>query len=104
MTEMEMPLPDNTAAMMTGTGPFGPVGMGGMFSVLKVRKDQKRGDYGHPGWYAHPAGTVASEWSAALDQPARSGTHGVGSMPSAGKPSGVVEVTVRKPAGGHTGH
>jgi hypothetical protein len=25
MTEMEMPLPDNTAPMMTGTGPFGAV-------------------------------------------------------------------------------
>jgi uncharacterized cupredoxin-like copper-binding protein len=37
--------------MMTGTGPFGAVGMGGMFSVLKVRRDQKRGDYKDPGWY-----------------------------------------------------
>lgn len=34
MTEMQMPLPDNTAAVMTGIGPFGAVGMGGMFSVL----------------------------------------------------------------------
>ena len=59
MTEMEMPLPDNTAAMMTGTGPFGAVGMGSMFSVVKVRKDQKRGDYSDPGWYQHPPGTVA---------------------------------------------
>jgi hypothetical protein len=25
--------------MMTGTGPFGAVGMGGMFSVVKVRRD-----------------------------------------------------------------
>ena len=40
MTEMEMPLPDNTAAMMTGTGPYGAVGMGGMFSVVKVRREQ----------------------------------------------------------------
>ena len=28
-----MPRPENTAPMMTGTGPFGPVEMGGMFSV-----------------------------------------------------------------------
>jgi hypothetical protein len=45
MTEMEMPLPDNTLPMMTGEGPFGSVEMGGMFSVLKVRRDQKPGDY-----------------------------------------------------------
>ena len=32
MTKMEMPLPDNTATMMTGTGPFGAMGIGGMFS------------------------------------------------------------------------
>ena len=44
MKEMEMPLPDNTAPMMTGHGQFGPIGMGGMLSVLKVRKDQKPGD------------------------------------------------------------
>lgn len=48
MAEMEMPLPENTAAMMTGDGPFGSVEMGGMFSVLKVRKDQKPGDYKDP--------------------------------------------------------
>jgi FtsP/CotA-like multicopper oxidase with cupredoxin domain len=50
MAEMEMPLPDNTIPMMTGDGPFGSVEMGGMFSVVKVRKDQKPGDYGNPGW------------------------------------------------------
>ena len=32
MGEMEMPLPDNTLPMMTGTGPFGPIEMGGMFT------------------------------------------------------------------------
>jgi manganese oxidase len=30
MGEIEMPLPPNTLPMMTGTGPFGPVEMGGM--------------------------------------------------------------------------
>ena len=34
MAEMEMPLPDNTIPMMTGQGPFGAVGMGGMFFEL----------------------------------------------------------------------
>jgi len=105
MTEMEMPLPDNTAAMMTGTGPFGSVGMGGMFSVVKVRKDQKRGDYSDPGWFAHPAGTVAYEWTGALaEAPRETKAEGVGSMKPMGRPKTDVEVTVRKPAGGHDGH
>ncbi|MEC5207802.1 multicopper oxidase family protein [Vogesella urethralis] len=66
MGEMEMPIPDNTAPMMTGQGPFGPLEMGGMFSVLKVRKDQPAGNYKDPGWYQHPAGTVAYEYSGDL--------------------------------------
>ena len=58
MGEMEMPLPDNTLPMMSGQGPFGAVEMGGMFTVLKVRDNQKKGDYSDPGWYDNPAGTV----------------------------------------------
>lgn len=61
MAEMEMPIPDNTLPMMTGTGPFGPIEMGGMFSMVKIRKDQKPGDYKDPGWYKHPKGSVAYE-------------------------------------------
>ena len=71
MGEMEMELPENTAPMMTGTGPYGPVEMGGMFTTLKVRKDQKPGDYKDPGWYKQPPGTQAFEWTGALPQPAR---------------------------------
>ena len=67
MAEMEMPLPDNTTPMMTGIGPFGPIGMGGMFSVVKVRDDQRAGDYSDPGPYRHPPGTLASEYTAELD-------------------------------------
>ena len=59
MGEMEMPLPDNTLPMMTGTGPFGPIEMGGMFTTVKVREGLARGDYSDPGWYRHPPGTVA---------------------------------------------
>jgi manganese oxidase len=62
MGEMEMPLPENTLPMMTGQGPFGPIEMGGMFSVLKVRPGIRPGDYTDPGWYKHPPGTVAYEW------------------------------------------
>ncbi len=61
MQEMEMPLPENTTPMMTGRGPMGPLEMGGMFSVVKVRADQPPGDYRDPGWFKHPPGTVAHE-------------------------------------------
>jgi FtsP/CotA-like multicopper oxidase with cupredoxin domain len=103
MGEMEMPLPDNTLPMMTGQGQFGGVEMGGMFTVVKVRKDQKPGDYSDPGWYKHPAGTVAYEWTGAVPEPARSKSGGGNSMPLAGKAPNV-EMIVRKPSGGHGGH
>ena len=61
MGEMIMPLPNNTLPMMTGQGQFGPIEMGGMFTVLKVRKNQKPGDYTDPGWYRYPEGTVSYE-------------------------------------------
>ena len=38
MGSMEMPMPDNTLPMMTGFGQYGPIEMGGMFSVVKVRE------------------------------------------------------------------
>ena len=73
--------------------------MGGMFSILKVRKDQKPGDYSDPGWYQHPKGAVASPWTGALPEPARA--EGQPSLP--GQPGPAAELTVRKP-GGHGGH
>lgn len=80
MAEMEMPLPDNTLPMMTGQGPFGPVGMGGMFSVVKVRDDVRPGDYKDPGPYKHPQGTVAYEYTGQLQEPLRAPTVGKASM------------------------
>jgi FtsP/CotA-like multicopper oxidase with cupredoxin domain len=62
MGAMEMPLPDNTLPMMTGFGQFGPIEMGGMFSVVKVREGLARNDYKDPGWFKHPQGTVSYEW------------------------------------------
>jgi len=102
METMHMPLPDNTLPMMGGEGPFGGVGMGGMFTVVKVRDEQKHGDYSDPGWYRHPAGTLAYEWQGALAEPVRSDAPGPAIMaPAAPMPD--MEMTVRKPTG-HAGH
>jgi len=93
MGEMEMPLPDNTLPMMTGAGPFGPLEMGGMFSVVKVRDGLARNDYKDPGWYRHPPGTVAAAWEgqAPLADQAAPG------------PEDATTFRVRKPTG-HAGH
>jgi FtsP/CotA-like multicopper oxidase with cupredoxin domain len=93
----EMPLPDNTLPMMTGSGPFGALEMGGMFTVVKVREGLARDDYKDPGWYQHPAGTVAYEWN---------GTTPVATRAPAAEPKPASqgrELRARKPAG-HTGN
>ncbi len=99
MSEMEMPLPDNTAPMMSGVGPYGSVEMGGMFSMLKVRRDQKAGDYKDPGWFKQPAGTQAYEWTGQLSEPARFKSESKDTMPMKNMPIKDVEVQVRKPTG-----
>lgn len=71
MGEMEMPMPDNTLPMMTGSGQFGPIEMGGMFTVMKIREELARDDYKDPGPYKHPAGTVAYEVEAPQKDPPR---------------------------------
>jgi hypothetical protein len=57
MAEMNMGLPKNTLPMMAGKGPFGPIGMGGMFTIMKIRDGIS--NYDDPGWFQHPEGTVA---------------------------------------------
>lgn len=60
MSEMHehMEGPENTLPMMAGVGPCGAIGMGGMFTIFKVRNTIK--DYNvDPGWYENPKGTVA---------------------------------------------
>ena len=94
MAEMEMPLPGNTLPMMTGAGPFGPIGMGGMFSVVKVRDDQRPGDYRDPGWYRHPPGTLAREHAGEPPPAERAAAPEASGAP----------LMVRKPASGHGGH
>lgn len=70
MLEMRMEGPENTLPMMGGDGPFGPLGMGGMFTILKVHagmpKFASQAEYsekvrlpGDMGWYKNPPGTVA---------------------------------------------
>jgi manganese oxidase len=82
MGEMEMQLPDNTLPMMTGQGQFGPIEMGGMFTVMKVREDLAPGDYKDPGPYKNPPGTVAYAVNIApAGEPAR--------PPKAGKSPGM---------------
>jgi len=105
MTEMSMELPDNTLPMMTGDGPFGAIGMGGMFTTLKVRPDQAKGSNADPGWWRQPAGTAARSWEqgdAPLPEPAQaSSAH---HAPAAASP---LELQVRKPGGSgnhHEGH
>jgi len=49
--------PRNTLPMMMGEGPHGPLEMGGMFTVLKVRDGIE--SYEDPGWYQAPEGTMA---------------------------------------------
>ncbi|WP_305073792.1 multicopper oxidase family protein [Propionivibrio sp.] len=90
MGAMEMPLPDNTAPMMTGSGQYGPLEMGGMFTVFKVRRGQKPGDYADPGPFAHPPGTVAREWTGETPAAARSGTGAASALATARaiKPAG----------------
>jgi manganese oxidase len=56
---MDMSRPRNTLPMMTGEGPFGPIEMGGMFTVLKVREGLT--SYDDPGWYKYPEGTLAKK-------------------------------------------
>jgi hypothetical protein len=62
--------PSNTLPMMAGEGPFGPIGMGGMFTILKVHEDaplfKTAAEYTQHislpdaiGWYNNPPGTVA---------------------------------------------
>jgi manganese oxidase len=64
MAEMGMPVPKNSIPMMGGPGPFAPVDMGGMFTILKVRDNPDAAD--PKGWYQHPKGTVADRADEAL--------------------------------------
>ncbi len=99
MGSMEMPLPENTLPMMSGYAQFGPVEMGGMFSVVKVREGLAKSDYKDPGWFKHPEGTVAYELKGAK----------LGEAPRAAPPEGGAKAAAwrakdpRKPSLGPNG-
>jgi manganese oxidase len=57
MAEMNMGGPKNWVPMMAGEGPYGPMEMGGMFTVVKIRPGIT--SYADPGWYQPPKGTIA---------------------------------------------
>ena len=97
MGGMAMALPENTLPMMSGNGPFGPIDMGGMFTTVKVRAGLARNDYKDPGWYQHPAGSVAVEWNG--DIPAAAVSPG---KPAATSPGETI-LNVKK-SGAHHGH
>ena len=98
MGEMEMPMPDNTLPMMTGFGPFGPIEMGGMFTVMKIREGLAADDYKDPGWYKHPEGTIAYEVKGTVSEAPRQSKQPAAKMPA-------METNVVKPGtkGGHSG-
>ena len=57
MGMMGMAVPGNSIPMVGAHGPFDYITMGGMFSIVKIREQLTR--YADPGWYQHPAGSVA---------------------------------------------
>ena len=59
--------PENTIPMMMGQGPFAPMGMGGMFTVVKIREHLSGNS--DPGWYDSTEVPRAHRVSAALTSP-----------------------------------
>ncbi|WP_018864671.1 MULTISPECIES: multicopper oxidase family protein [Thioalkalivibrio] len=99
-----MPGPENTLPMGMGHGPFGNIGMGGMFTLVKVRDDQEPGDFSDPGWYWHPEGEVAWRVSSDPDfgNPVRRGK--VADADSDGLPTPSRDAHGHHGHGGHGGH
>ena len=69
MGDMGMKVPPNSLPMVGGPGPKDYITMGGMFTIVKIRKDLTTND--DPGWYQDPPGTVAM--AATPDQLRRDG-------------------------------
>ena len=75
MSEMQhmMAIPRNSIPMRGGIGPHGPIDMGGMFTVVKIREQL---DYDRdPGWYEQPRGTSAWRVDSMSTKPAAPPSH-----------------------------
>ena len=59
---MQMAMPHNSIPMEKGVGKYGPIMLGGMATVVKVRENLS--SYDDPGWYEQPDGTAARQASA----------------------------------------
>ncbi len=57
MAFMQMDMPENSRPMAGVPLQYGKGTMGGLFTIFKIR--EKLSSYKDPGWYKHPAGTVA---------------------------------------------
>jgi manganese oxidase len=97
MGTMEHPMPDNTLPMMTGFGQFGPIEMGGMFTLMKVREGLGANDYGDPGPYRNPEGTVAHE----VESPAAQPVHRSENPSRPGRPGGAGATAAKAPKSHH---
>ena len=62
MATMGMKMPRNSLPMTGTDGPFDVIDMSGLMTLLKIRDGLT--SYDDPGWYQHPAGTVATVASA----------------------------------------
>ena len=62
------------------------------------------GDYANPGWFKHPKDTVAYELDGPPPETPRQRGAGAAAMPAQNMPAKNIEVHIRKPAGGHSGH
>jgi hypothetical protein len=67
--------------------------MGGMFTTLKVRAEQKPGDYSDPGDYVQPSGTQSYEYTGPVVTPPRAPQ----AQDAASKPAVAPAGNVRKP-------
>jgi FtsP/CotA-like multicopper oxidase with cupredoxin domain len=96
--------PDNTLPMMTGQGPHGPIEMGGMFTVVKVRDNLAVGDYRDPGWYSSPKNAIARRVSndPSFGSPVRRTPETV--APSSPKPAGEMLDMPGMPSMEHMNH
>ena len=71
-----------------------------MFTVVKVREGLAKNDYKDPGWYKHPQGTVAYEWTGTAPVASRAAPEQKRTTQTA---PAARELRVRKPSG-HGSH